>query len=444
MSKERENCENAVIDVHVFGVPGGNVKLCYLQKDKQLLDQLVQTTKMNLRSDGSLVPFLYMHKGVIIDQSEKSTAGCLKFESKDQILAIASSMHNCLLSIDIEDLDRLHVKVFVIDNDMKIHLVTTQLSKAFTIKYLKQQFEHCVNKGRTKDKKDLSVVHNGLILEDEDTFYGAGVCEGDTVALIDLGRNKNDSQLEKLIILNSINSRSLLDLHNKVKVGIPGGVRVLHNLDPGNLEGKGHANKKSAAACKSLLRSIKSELVKELDDFFLKIRHREFSINFDELMVFRMEGSNPYVHATDLLSDISETLLMVKIKCKIEKSLWKEIVTKVLSLVQGTDLSRISCAQDYEPFKNCAVSLIENFPLYSDLSVDSNCSAAFLQETVLFIGPKRDGKLRPNLPLIKLRAFTSQTTIQDLINSYKVYTNLSSLQIDCTFLSTTSLPNLQS
>jgi hypothetical protein len=271
-------------------------------------------------------------------------------------------------------------------------------------------------------------VHNGLILDDEDTFYGAGVFEGDTIALIDLGRNENDSQLEELIILNSKNSRSLHDLHNKVEIGFPGGVRVLHMLDPGNLEGNGHSNKKSAIACESLLRSIKSELVKELEDFFLKTRNRDILMNFDEQMVIRMEGPNHYVHATDLLSDICETLLMVKIKCKIEKSVWKEIVTKVISFVQGADLSRISCAQDYEPFKNCAVSLTKNFPLYS---VDSHCSAAFLQETVVFIGAKRDGKLRPNLPIIKLRAFTSQTKIQDLINSYKVYTNLSSLQIDC-------------
>jgi len=424
-------CELRSIVVHVYGVPNGKVIVCKLQKDKQLLDQLNQTTKKHLQCDQPSESFFtFMYKGINLHQTEKLTPDALKMKSKDHILAISPGLYNCLdTNPDVDDLDILHVKVLVISMERKVYGIMTRQNRDCTAKYLKQQFKEELSFGGTKDERSLSVVHNGFILEDEDTFYGAGVCEGDAIALIDLGGLKDDTQLEKLIILNSKNSRSLLNLHNSVQVGIPGGVRILHNLDPDNPES--HSNKHSASACKSLLRSVKSELVKDLEDFFLKIRNQDLSIYFDEQMVIRLEGPNRHVHATDLLSDISETLLMIRIKCKIEKSLWKEIVTKVLSFVQRSDLSRISCCQDYEPFKNCAVSVLENFPLFSDLTVDSDCSSAFLQETVLFIGPKRDGKSRPDFPIIKLRAFTTRTTIQDLINSYKVYTSFANLQIDC-------------
>ena len=90
MSNEKPNRENETIDdVHLYGILGEIVILCDLQKDKPLLHQLVQTTKTHLRCDQPSVPFIFMHKGKFIDKLEKSTAGALKVESKDQILAIS-------------------------------------------------------------------------------------------------------------------------------------------------------------------------------------------------------------------------------------------------------------------------------------------------------------------------------------------------------------------
>ena len=126
-------------NVHVYGIPDEDVVLCKLLKDRQLLDQLIQATKKHLQCDQhSKSFFLFMHKGKIIDQSENSTG--LKIKSKDQILAISPWFYNCLdvTLDDVEDLDRLHVKVLVISKDRKIHRIMTRLN---TAKYLKQQFD---------------------------------------------------------------------------------------------------------------------------------------------------------------------------------------------------------------------------------------------------------------------------------------------------------------
>ena len=95
---EKENSEN-VIEVHVYGIPGKDVILCSIQKDKQLLEQLVKTVEKHLHFDHS-DPIIFMHKGIIIEQIVL-TAEDLKIESKDQILAMCSPTQDYLLAEDL-------------------------------------------------------------------------------------------------------------------------------------------------------------------------------------------------------------------------------------------------------------------------------------------------------------------------------------------------------
>ena len=49
--------------------------------------------------------------------------------------------------------------------------------------------------------------------------------------------------------------------------------------------------------------------------------------------------------------------------------------------------------------------------------------------TIIYIGPKRDDKARPSLPIVKLNCVIPKTKIEDLINSYKYYAKLEGYEI---------------
>ena len=148
--------------------------------------------------------------------------------------------------------------------------------------------------------------------------------------------------LERLLIVNAICRRDVTT-NNEPAVGKPFGMRIVHNLDPNNLSG--HESKQSAEVCKSLLKRIESTLVEDLESHFY---------TFNAFIPFVFQSS--YVHSSDLLFDLFETLISHKTKCDknaCRKKVLKEALKMVTDFYDKSDpIFKTTCGKYFEPLQS--------------------------------------------------------------------------------------------
>eukprot|EP00092_Neocalanus_flemingeri_P000737 GFUD01000781.1.p1 GENE.GFUD01000781.1~~GFUD01000781.1.p1 ORF type:complete len:937 (+),score=231.94 GFUD01000781.1:203-3013(+) len=389
--------ENEIVTVFVFGIKKDTTVAWNFHNNKPLeLNRLAMVEK-------NAPPLIFMHKGNLIDPLGWCTPKSLDIKNDDYILVLRP------LELREHWDDESRITLIMVDRERMLRYGKLKLNEKLEVKYLKQNLEKLL-----KLKHSFSLVHDGLILGDDDTLEGAGIVDNECIALVDLKGDVSDRHLERLLINTASQNKPCniaMDKSTVVPVGEPRGMRIIHNLDTDNLDG--HENEKCAEVCKSLLERIKTKFVGELTAALST--QDDVQSKFSDLIASKM--FNEHAHAGDLLSDIHETLILLKAKHKIEDSVWKDVMGRVIDfyMIHTDSVFKNSCGRYYEPFDCDSFSSFESFPIFL--------------ETVLYIGPKRDGKPRPNQTIVKLRAFTSQTTIQDVINSYKVYAKLSNCKI---------------
>merc|ERR1711892_717979 len=83
-------------------------------------------------------------------------------------------------------------------------------------------------------------------------------------------------------------------------------------------------------------------------------------------------------------------------------------------------MGKRTCGQYYEPFISDPILSSESYPGYSPYFSNNNLPF----DTLIYVGPPRDGRRRRYANMVKLRAFSSKTRIRDVINSYMFYSKI--------------------
>jgi len=407
---------DGLLDIVVFGVVKNEGLPWKVHPDLKICEQM-EHVKKYMPSERQQDRYVYMSKGHMVNNKGLNYSPAdLGMRNGDYLLAVAA----ILLGKEFLCPSGRVLMLLMVNKERMFNVGTSKMQANLDMKSLKQRLM------KHKDinlEDNVTVVHNGIILEEDDTLKGAGVGEDNRLAFVDVNRGESDRHLERLIILNAFEDEPLFGS----VLGEPEGFRLIHNLN--NIRKyDGHENQLAANICKNLLDLIKNGLLPKIYEILSK---NEIANDAREAFKKSMECkmSPGYAHASDFMSDIHEGLIVLRSRYQMVELVWNKLFEEVLYFFMKLDpLFKTSCGRDYEPFKSDAFAnlVFDKFPVFSDLP---EIHESHSRETTLFFGPKRDGKTRPNLPIVKLRGLTNKTTIQDVINSYKFYAKLKECEI---------------
>jgi len=387
-----EECQ-ASISVNLYR-PCGSVyrrTSLYLCKD-------TQDIVLNLSNDigGN---FLLMHNGNILETNR--TVREQGIETGDDLIVVY-----CVDKRKPVELDRFSLQILFIKNGILKMLIIPSTPNADVSDIRKMVIKYLNLK-----RGGFEFVFENIVLRDGETLKGIGYQQGQNISLHLL----NNEKLVTNELLKRITDESSPNHHAHAH-------RIMMNLNLENLSG--HPNEKASEECKRMIQVVKDSWV----PIFSELTKVESKTDVDTLNILDSLNVPNLRHAIDYLNEISELCQILKLETKKGNELRQKHQKRMENLYrnQVKKIQKLSCGKHANE---------ANFFNYLSPSYNYNYH-------LIILGPPRDGKLRLNLPRIYLRTITSATTIQDLINSYKVYAeaDLTEIKISLTYNSETLHP----
>ena len=200
-----------------------------------------------------------MNKSMLLNHVDfQNTARDLQIKRNAHFLAFT----RLDLGENFNDHSGISLYVLMVDQERMLKCAYMKLKANMDVRSLKKRLAKHI-----KVKNNLALVHNQIILGDDDTLSGAGVCENSRLAFVDFQRDESERNLERLVILNASVPNGAQHKNGK---GMPEdeGLRIMHNLKPNTCGPLEHENKKSEDVCESL-KSIPSTLFSDLQPILL-------------------------------------------------------------------------------------------------------------------------------------------------------------------------------
>ena len=186
---------------------------------KKMIEEL-ESVKRHLPKGKQKDRYVFMHKGRMVNNKTlNQTAEELKVNNGEDILAVAP-LTQCK---DFRDPNGLHVMMLVLNKEKFVKVAIGTWNAELDMRTLKHRLSKYV---KFNSNNSISVVHNGIILGDDDTLGGAGVLEDNRLAFVDLEAATGNKYIEKLVISNAFYDEPIAG--NILRES--DGLRIIHNL----------------------------------------------------------------------------------------------------------------------------------------------------------------------------------------------------------------------
>jgi len=331
---------------------------------------------------------IFIHNGSILD-STKCTVGELGIKSGDDLLVV-----DRVDKRKTKELDKFPIQILFADERnrlLKLLIIPSSPNADVSV------IRNAVIKHLNLERGGFELVFDGTVLSDGETLKGIDYRQGQNIALL-----IRDKWLSGEVVYIPAFGTDLLHRVKRECYSMKQSLSDLHADSYRIITNKnfnGHRSKHHSEECKMMIQVV----VDSWRTIFTEFRNYGGDNDHDN-RALKIYDESKNSHAMNVFLDMHELCDDV-IMSYPEKE--REL---------------------FEPKKEQLYD--DQFDLISELlcgSIENENHSN--SDTVIILGPPRDEKMRLDLPRIKLRYVVTDTTTQDLIDSYKVYANLADINI---------------